>query len=286
MGAQAENRRWTFLVWCVVSFVLWNWAVFELAARGLIGSNTTGIALLLWPVAVAVCSLPFARAARRRVDERHRRELAGLQKQRQEANLRLLVLQAQLEPHFLFNTLASLRAALREDVAQAESLVDALVRHLRAVLPVMRSDAGTSTLADQLAICDSYLQLMAIRLDGRLAYSVDVPDSLLDAGIPPLMLITLVENAVKHGIEPKIGGGLVRIEAECVTRPSGRSLLVRVLDDGVGLPTGPGGGLGLRNIREQLALNYGEHAALSICGRTEGGTIASILLPLAGGRAS
>jgi sensor histidine kinase YesM len=225
-------------------------------------------------------ALPVALLWERRVEERHQREIGELQRHRQAANLRLLVLQAQIEPHFLFNTLASLRALLHEDVAQAEAMIDALVRHLRAVLPVMRADSGLSTLEDQLAICASYLDLMATRMEGRLTYRIEVPSTLLHTPFPPLMLLTLVENAIKHGIEPKTGGGCIHIEAERTSCAAGAAIITRVIDDGVGLSTGLGHGLGLRNVREQLALRYAEQASLSLSTPPEGGAIACIQIPL------
>jgi sensor histidine kinase YesM len=233
----------------------------------------------LWSVIVVAGALPVALLWERRVEERHQREITRIQRQRQEANLKLLVLQAQIEPHFLFNTLASLRALMREDVLKAEAMIDSMVRHLRSVLPMMRGHDGVSTLSDQLAICISYLDLMTTRMEGRLTYSIDVPAALFRAPFPPLMLLTLVENAIKHGIEPKAGAGRISIEARIV-RTDGGAILARVIDDGVGLSPGLGHGLGLRNLREQLALRYGEHGTLSLSSPPEGGAVACIQIPL------
>jgi LytS/YehU family sensor histidine kinase len=128
------------------------------------------------------------------------------------------------------------RALLREDVTRAEAMVDALVRHLRAVLPVVRTGSAVSTLSDQLVICESYLQIMANSMEGRLpAYGIDVPRPLLQTPFSLLMLLTLVENAVKHGIEPKVGAGRIRIEAERIMDTAGVAVAVRVIDNGVGL---------------------------------------------------
>lgn len=282
----SDRGRWgwprrVFLGWYLASFFAWNWAVIELRMHRLVGPSFPEVGLLLWPVIVVACALPAALLWERRVEERHQREITEIQRQRQEANLKLLVLQAQIEPHFLFNTLSSLRALLREDVIQAQAMVDALVRHLRAVLPIMRSDTEVSTLSDQLAICVSYLDLMVTRYEGRFTYRVDVPDALLHAPFPPLMLLTLVENAIKHGIEPKVGDGRICIEARLV-HTAGCSILARVIDDGVGLSPGLGHGLGLRNVREQLRFWYGEHAALSLGSPPEGGAVACIQIPFEG----
>jgi signal transduction histidine kinase len=281
LGHQRQWPRKIFLGWCGVSFLTWNWAVFELRMQWLIGpGGPPAFGLLLWlPLMVAV-AWPVAVLWERRVEGRHRREIAVLQRKKQETNLKLLVLQAQIEPHFLFNTLASLRALLREDAARAEEMVDALVRHLRAVLPMMRLDSATSTLSDQLAICASYLEIMANRTEGRLEYRIDVPRPLLQTAFPPLMLLTLVENAVKHGIEPKVGAGRICIEAERIMCAIGFAVAVRVIDNGVGLSWSPGHGLGLKNVREQLALCYGDRASLSLASPPEGGTIACIEIPL------
>jgi sensor histidine kinase YesM len=264
----------------VTSFIACNGAVHELSVHRVVRPAYAVFGLFLWPIIVVACAFPVAWLWERFANQQHRRQLAEVLRQRQEACLRLLVLQAQIEPHFLFNTLASLRALLREDVRQAEMLVDALVRHLRAVLPGIRADSAISTLADQAAICGSYLELMAIRLDGRLTHRIELPDALLRAFYPPLMLLTLVENAVKHGIEPKAGRGHICIEAERTLGPSGPAIVVRVVDDGVGLKTGFAHGLGLRNVREQLAVRYGEHAALSLSSSRAGGVTACIRLPL------
>jgi sensor histidine kinase YesM len=272
--------RLIFGSWFVSSFVACIVTLYQLRAHRIIGPAYATFALVLWPATAVACALPVAWLWERRADMRHRRELAEVQRQRQEASLKLLVLQAQIEPHFLFNTLASLRALLREDARQAEMMVDALVRHLRAVLPRMRGDSAISTLADQLAICASYLELMATRLDGRLTHHIELPDALLRACFPPLMLLTLVENAVKHGIEPKSGHGHIRIEAERTLGSAGPAIDVRVVDDGVGLKMGFAHGLGLQNVREQLALRYGGHAALSLSGSRDGGVTACIRLPL------
>ncbi len=278
-----HQRRWPrkiFLVWYGVSFLTWNWAVFELRMHRLIGPGGPAFGLFLWLPLMVACAWPVAVLWERRVEGRHQREIAVLQRQKQETNLKLLVLQAQIEPHFLFNTLASLRALLREDASRAEAMVDALVGHLRAVLPVMRSDSAASTLSDQLAICASYLEIMTNRTEGRLAYRIDVPATLLQTAFPPLMLLTLVENAVKHGIEPKIGAGRICIEAERTMCGIGFAITVRVIDNGIGLSCSSGQGLGLQNVRQQLALRYGDRAALSLVSPPEGGTTACIQIPL------
>jgi len=205
------------------------------------------------------------------------RELARAQAERREAELRLSVLAAQVEPHFLFNTLAGVRSAIATQPARAAEMIDRLVDYLRASIPRLRSDGGAAaTLGGQLDIVRAYLALMALRMP-RLAFDIRAPEALLAAPFPPLMLISLAENAVKHGAEPKIGP--VRIELDAARLEDGR-LEVSVADDGAGFGGGgAGGGLGLANIRERLAQMYGPRAALTLRERPGGGVVASIIVP-------
>jgi sensor histidine kinase YesM len=143
------------------------------------------------------------------------RELARLRQEKNEADLRLTVLQAQVEPHFLFNTLASIHSLIRPDPIRAEATIEALVDHLRATMPKFRAEIGSthSTLAQQIEVCWSYLAVMKVRMGHRLRYAVDVPECLRSHTFPPLMLISLVENAIKHGIEPSPSGGNIVMSA-------------------------------------------------------------------------
>ena len=215
----------------------------------------------------------------RRWDEHHHvRELNALESRVHEADLRLGVLQAQVEPHFLFNTLASVRALVRQDPAQAEATLDALVDFLRATIPKLREDRGLhATLGQQLDLCSSYLALMQVRMGGRLTYDVRADEALRAVPFPPSLLITLVENAIKHGIEPRPGPG--RIEIDAVR--DGDALRVQVRDDGAGLQPGLSTGVGLANVREQLAARYGARAAFVLSPAAQGrGVCAEIRVPL------
>jgi len=209
---------------------------------------------------------------------RHARQLRALRAQKQEVDLRLGVLQAQVEPHFLFNTLASVRALIRRDPERAERTLDAMVRHLRDTIPQLREGEALlrSTLGAQLDVCASYLEVMRLRTSDRLSWSVEADAALRALPYPPLLLITLVENAVKHGIEPRPGPG--RIELRAARRDA--TLVVTVSDDGMGLAPGAGGGMGLANVRAQLDARFGTRASLRLRAREGGGTVAELVTPL------
>jgi sensor histidine kinase YesM len=211
--------------------------------------------------------------------QRHQDQQAldSARRQAQEADLKLGVLQAQVEPHFLFNTLASVRALVRQDPAQAEGLLDALVDFLRATIPLLRDGQAAmhSTLGQQLDICHNYLELMRLRMGRRLDFSIRAEPALRQCSFPPALLITLVENAVKHGIEPKRGRGQVEILA---TQSDGQ-LRVQVIDNGIGLQPGLGSGMGLINVREQLAHRFGDKAALILSPLPEYGLCAEVVIP-------
>jgi two-component sensor histidine kinase len=214
---------------------------------------------------------------RRWRDDRGRKELLALRALKQQTDLRLGLLQAQVEPHFLFNTLASVRALVRQDPAQAEATLDALVDHLRATIPKLRDGEAMlhSSLGQQLDICASYLELMRLRMGGRLTYAVDAEPDLRARPFPALLLITLVENAIKHGIEPQPGPGRIEVRASL----KGERLVLSVVDDGAGLQPGLGSGMGLANVREQLANRYGDDAKLSLRSLAGRGAVAEIAIP-------
>jgi Histidine kinase len=209
-------------------------------------------------------------------------ELEKMSLQKSEADLRLAVLQAQVEPHFLFNTLASVRSLVSSDPPRAAQTIDALAQHLRATLPKLRAEAGglQSTLGEQFAICTSYLDLMRVRLGERLQVDVRLPPELRDVSFPPLLLISLVENAVKHGVEPKPGVTRVVLAARVIENDGQKQIEVRVEDDGAGLKLGMGEGTGLANIRAQLRTRFASAASLELSERASGGVLARLVLPL------
>lgn len=222
----------------------------------------------------------FFRQRKRLAEALRQQELKRAQDARREAELRLSVLVAQVEPHFLFNTLAGVRSAILTEPLRATAIVDHLVDYLRSTIPQMRGDGSSEQgrLAKQLEAARAYLGLMQARIP-RLSYSVE--SELKDAAFPPLLLISLVENAIKHGIEPKIGPVYVAVNARYFDEGDEEKLEVSVSDNGVGFGgTTSGSGIGLANIRERLESMYGDKASLTLKARPEGGVIASIVIPL------
>ena len=191
---------------------------------------------------------------------------------RQQASLaqaELKLLQAQVEPHFLFNTLANLRHLVQTGSPEALAMLDHLVHYLRTALPDIRTPG--STVGRELELARAYLEIMRIRMGSALAFDIEVAPELAGAEFPPLMLMTLVENAVKHGIAPR-GGGRIAIRAT----GDAKGLRVEVDDDGPGL-TGPmGRGVGLANVRERLRALYGGRARLDLEQREPAGMRAVI----------
>ena len=197
-------------------------------------------------------------------------ERERLEKRNREAELRLL--QAQVEPHFLFNTLANLRHLVQKGSADALPMLDHLIDYLRTALPGIRE--ANSTLGREAALARAYLEIIRIRMGGDLSFEIDVPPVLADHAIPPLMLMTLVENAVKHGIAP-VGRGHVRLAASS----GDGKLTVRVEDDGRGLSGDAKPGVGLANVRERIATLFGSDASLDLRDREGGGAVAVLVLP-------
>jgi sensor histidine kinase YesM len=187
------------------------------------------------------------------------------------AEARLRLLQAQIEPHFLFNTLANLHTLIGSDPARAQKMLEHLNDYLRATLSATRRAEGT--LGDEFALLRGYLEVLAIRMGPRLAFTLTLPEELSPIPIPPMLLQPLVENAVKHGLEPKIDGGRVDVSA----RKEGATLVITIADTGLGLngPSTGGTGVGLANVRERLP----EGSTLHLHGTSHGGTTVTIEMP-------
>ena len=210
-----------------------------------------------------------------------------------EAQLRLL--QGQMEPHFLFNTLANVISLIDADAPRARHMLEALTDYLRASLGALRHD--DSTLAVELDLARRYLELMRTRMGERLRFEIEADDALRDARLMPLVLQPLIENAVKHGLEPQVDGGTVRVTATRVKSAGHDALQVCIEDDGAGLAVaarrprrtvagGPDGhGIALANLRERLLARFGANARLTLSdlGDDPGasaGTRACLILPM------
>jgi hypothetical protein len=192
---------------------------------------------------------------------------------RQTVQAELKLLQAQIEPHFLFNTLANLRYLVTSGSKDALPMLDHLIHYLRSALPDLRSEG--STLGREAQLAEAYLSIMKLRMGGDFAFSIEVPEALAGVAFPSLMAMTLVENAVKHGIQPTGAGGRIELRAEAA---DGR-LRVAVEDSGRGLAEPIGQGVGLANIRERLKALYGDAARLDLRATEPHGTVASIEIP-------
>ncbi len=197
-----------------------------------------------------------------------------------ESQLRLL--RTQLEPHMLFNTLANVRSLVREDVDRAESMIDQLIVYLRSALVASQTEAVA--LSREFAQVRAYLDIMSLRMGPRLSYRVTLPPELEDALVPPMLLQPLVENAIKHGLEPKVGAGSIEVEAAM----DGAFIELRVSDSGLGLPAdgelapaarSTSTRYGLQHVRDRLRVSYGEAAELRLERRTPAGVSAVIRLP-------
>ena len=207
--------------------------------------------------------------------EREKAETA--RRQASEAQLRLL--ETQLEPHMLFNTLANLRALITLDPPRAQTMLDHMIAYLRATLSASRTDPNRPhTLEDEFARLQDYLELMAIRMGPRLHFTLDLPDALRQQPVPPLLLQPLVENSIQHGLEPKVEGGRIRVSAS----RQGELLCLEVEDTGLGLPPTDTHrpGFGLQQVRERLSTTFGALGAIKIGAANAEGTRVSITFPL------
>jgi len=194
---------------------------------------------------------------------------------RQVSEARMAAMQAQVEPHFLFNTLASIDHLIEVDPPRASRMQKNLIALLRASMPAMREKA--TNLGRELEVVRPYLEILKVRMEGRLQAQVNVSEGLYSADFPPMMLQSLVENAIKHGLEPKADGGSLTVSAEVAHG----KLQVSVADTGVGFARAAtaGTGTGLTNIRERLKLIYGDAAELRIAPNAPTGTRVTIVVP-------
>jgi two-component sensor histidine kinase len=198
--------------------------------------------------------------------------------EKQALKVQLQMLQAQIEPHMLFNTLANLQGLIAVDAARAQHMLDQLIQYLRATLSSSRSEK--TTLAQEFALIEAYLGLMQVRMGARLSYTLDLPDNLRKATVPPMLLQPLVENAIKHGLEPKVDGGHIAVRA---AQEAGM-LTLAVADTGLGLDAEPGSTsgthIGVSNVRERLQALYGERTSFTLVPNHPNGALAELTIPL------
>jgi sensor histidine kinase YesM len=206
-----------------------------------------------------------------------------LEAERRANEAQLKLLQGQIEPHFLFNTLANVVSLMEVDTPRARVMLESFIDYLRSSLGSLRHEGHT--LGDELALVNAYLQVVSIRMDDRLRYRIDVPEALRQARLPALTLQPLVENAIVHGLEPKIDGGKVNVTA---TSQAGQ-LVITVQDDGLGLPAEGqanrtarprSSGTACANIRERLLNHHGSAASLHLAAAVPHGVRATLTLPL------
>jgi two-component sensor histidine kinase len=223
--------------------------------------------------AALVCIL--RERALRAAQTMHATEVArqALAKQMLEARLQLM--EAQIEPHFLFNTLANIQRLYETDGTSGEQLIQNFKVYLRAALPKMRE--AQSTLAREVDLASAYLEVLRARMGERLGVTINLPAELRERSFPPMMLITLVENAIKHGIHPSTHGGVVSVSA----RDNEGRLTVEVADTGVGFQGKSGKGVGLSNIRARLSILFGQRAELILAANEPSGVVATIAIPAA-----
>ena len=235
---------------------------------------------LLWIIASLVIKISYKRQVQALAQAAQAVETAESESlKRQVVEARMAAMQAQVEPHFLFNTLASIDHLIEVDPRRASQMQKNLIALLRASMPTMReaNDGGVRDLGRELAVIRPYLEILKVRMEERLATEIDVPEGLLSAEFPPMMVQTLVENAIKHGLEPKPEGGRLSLKAEVVHG----KLSVTVADSGLGFgraATG-GTGVGLANIRERLQLLYGPKGSLTINENPGGGPRVTLAVP-------
>ena len=274
IAAEAAVLWWSFFDWlalvelrqlAIIAFLVFAFGV-------MLGYPEPAIWFVLLSFGVKVLAGGKRKAELKAKEATRQADVATLERRLMEAQM--AALQAQVEPHFLFNTLALIGQLIETDPPQAARIHANLIEYLRSTLPQMRAPGG-GTLRHQVELARAYLTIMQARMKERLAVRFDVPDYLENAVFPPTMLQILIENSIKHGLEPKIEGGLVDVRAYLIDG----TMHVDVKDNGIGFNMHAGEGVGLANIRERLRLLYGSRAELAIEAPVEGGALASIRVP-------
>ena len=274
MRDSAVALWWGFFDWLAVTswMTLTFVSLLGLILAGILQHPVAGLVLIIAAFITKAVAGGKRRAEVSAHEATRRAETEQLERTILEA--RMQALQAQIEPHFLFNTLASIDQLILTDPPRASSMQRSLIRYLRSAMPQMR-DGGRPTLGQQVDLCRAFLDIMGMRMEGRMQAVISVPEGLKSAVFPSMMLQTLVENAIKHGLEPKAEGGRIEIGAEVADG----QLAVHVLDTGTGFAPTSDDGVGLANIRARLSALYKERAELIISVPPAGGTCATIKLP-------
>jgi sensor histidine kinase YesM len=225
-------------------------------------------------ISVILSVVLYLRARHERaMAELEREKLRGERVEREAVLANLRALQAQIEPHFLFNTLANVASLIDPEPAKARHMLESFVRFLRSSLAATRTEA--TTLRAEAELIAAYLEVLQVRMGPRLRFSIAVPPELDSFALPPMLLQPVVENAIRHGLEPKMDGGTVAMRA----RREGPHVVVEVEDTGVGFSATTRGGVGLANLRERLRLLYGDRAALEVGDAPGGGAAVRVKLP-------
>ena len=242
------------------------------------GDSFPDIAFLLI-VASAILKVSYKGTIQAEVKAAEATETAeSEQLKRQVVEARMAAMQAQVEPHFLFNTLASIDHLIETDPPRASQMQKNLIALLRASMPSMRESTPLAhNLGREMAVIRPYLEILKVRMEDRLQTSINVPDGLLSAEFPSMMIQSLVENAIKHGLEPKAEGGQISVSAEIVHG----KLAVTIADTGLGFGKAEtaGTGIGLANIRERLKLLYGDRASMVVADNAPSGTVVTLTVP-------
>jgi len=193
---------------------------------------------------------------------------------RELASAQLQVLKAQIEPHFIFNVLANVRRLIRTDRRAADALLGDMLRYLEQALPALREES--SSVGRERELVRAFLAIHQVRMGARLHYAIDIPDAFSEQPLPAMALLTLVENALKHGLHPLVEGGSISVTAQRL----GSDVELSVADTGRGMGSGLGHGTGLANVRAQLRLMFGARASLQLSVNEPRGVIATLRMPL------
>ncbi|HYC35695.1 MAG TPA: histidine kinase [Usitatibacter sp.] len=225
-------------------------------------------------ISIMIAAIFFSRERQARAEAALERESLRIERAERQATLaNLRALQAQVEPHFLFNTLANVTSLVDADPVQAKRMLDCFNRFLRASLASTRSES--TTLAAERDLIAAFLEVLQVRMGARLRFRIDLEPAAAAFQLPPMLLQPLVENAIRHGLEPQVEGGEVAVSM----RREDASIAIAVEDSGVGFAPTTTGGLGLTNVRDRLRLLYGGHASLLIGERDGGGTRVVVRIP-------